>query len=55
MQEIYNDFVDEPIESKKRNEQTQMNENATFEGIKPIVPGFFRIGILFERIPERLA
>ena len=29
--------------------------NATFEGIKPIVPGFFRIGIRFERIPGRLA
>ena len=26
---------------------------ASFEGIKPIVPGFFRIGIQFERIPGR--
>ena len=26
------------------------NENATFEGIKPNVPRFFRIGFRFERI-----
>ena len=30
-------------------------ENATFEGIKPNVPGFFRIGVRFERILGRLA
>ena len=30
-------------------------EYTFFEGIKPIVPGFFRIGIRFERIPGRSA
>ena len=30
-------------------------ENASFEGIKPNVPGFFRIGFRFERIPGRSA
>ena len=30
-------------------------QNATFEGIEPIVPGFFRIGFQFERIPGRSA
>ena len=35
--------------------KTQKLRNATFEGIKPIVPGFFRIGIRFERIPGRSA
>ena len=34
---------------------TQKFPNANFEGIKSIVPGFFRIGIRFERIPGRLA
>ena len=29
--------------------------NATFEGIKPNVPRFFRIGFRFERIPGRSA
>ena len=36
-------------------QKTQKFRNATFEGIKPIVPGFFRIGIRFERIPGRSA
>ena len=36
-------------------QQTQKCRNANFEGIQPIVPGFFRIGIWFERILGRLA
>ena len=36
-------------------QKTQKFRNATFEGIEPIVPGFFRIGIRLERIPGRLA
>ena len=46
-------------EKQKKNENDKQkrkkNENATFEGIKPIVLGFFRIGIRFERIPGRSA
>ena len=39
-----------------RNEyRIEKARNATFERIKPILPGFFRIGIQFERIPGRLA
>ena len=30
-------------------------ENAIFEGIKPNVLGFFRVGFRFERIPGRSA
>ena len=36
-------------------EKVRKIQNATFEGIKPIVPGFFRIGFRFERIPGRSA
>ena len=45
----------EPIESKKRNKKRKKKQNATFEGMKPNVPEFFRIGIRFERIPGRSA
>ena len=38
--------------SKKQFKKMQ---NATFWRIKPIVPGFVRIGIRFERIPGRSA
>ena len=33
----------------------EKNQKATFEGTKPIVPGFFRIGIQSETIPGRSA
>ena len=36
-------------------EKVRKIQNATFEGIKPIVPGFFRIGFRFERILGRSA
>ena len=36
-------------------QKMQKFRNATFEGIKSIVPGFFRIGIRFERISGRSA
>ena len=36
-------------------EETLKVKNATFGRIKPIVPGFFRIGFRFERVPGRSA
>ena len=38
-----------------RIDRIEKTQNATFEGIKPNVPGFFRIGIRFERISGRSA
>ena len=38
-----------------RIDRIEKMRNATFEGIKPNVPGFFRIGIRFERISGRSA
>ena len=38
-----------------RNRKRKKHQNATFEGMKPNVPEFFRIGIRFERIPGRSA
>ena len=44
------------IESKLiSNRSNRKNQNATYEGIKAIVPGFVRIGFRFEKIPGRLA
>ena len=41
---------------KPRKAQKKVKtRNASFWRIKPIVPGFFRIGIRFERIPGRSA
>ena len=38
-----------------RNRKRNKKQNATFEGMTPNVPEFFRIGIRFERIPGRSA
>ena len=38
-----------------RVDRSEKTQNATFERIKPNVPGFFRIGIQFERISGRSA
>ena len=43
------------IEMNIESIESQKTQNVTFEGIKPIVPGFFRIGIRFERISGRSA
>ena len=38
-------------QNEYRIDRIGKTQNATFEGIKPNVPGFFRIGFRFEKIP----